>query len=183
MCHLRMPKQSGKLTKVSRKKTIQLRTDGATSLRASIGALWGPKQLDNLVDLDLSFEVMPEKSVLRRREGADVGNQYVFRNLKFPFLTRFFVSRRPVRYVSKVSSLSFPLVPAEQGQIASFSSSMGGRARLQKCKRLSTKFIVHLTPTNPLLSLRTSSCRRVCTWGHSSTCLLMLIGVTLCRFM
>ena len=58
-----------------RKKTIQLRTDGATSLSASVGALWGPKQIENLVELDLSFEVMPEKSVLRR--GGDVGNQCV----------------------------------------------------------------------------------------------------------
>jgi DNA mismatch repair protein PMS2 len=67
---------SGEANGGVRKKTTQLRTDGATSLRASVGALWGPKQLDNLVDLDLSFEVIPEKSVLRRREGGDVGNQY-----------------------------------------------------------------------------------------------------------
>ena len=68
----------------SRKKTTQLRTDGATSVRASVGALWGPKQLDNLVDLDLSFEVVPEKSVLcrRREEGGTIGNQYVHRTLE-----------------------------------------------------------------------------------------------------
>lgn len=68
----------------SRKKTTQLRTDGATSVRASVGALWGPKQLDNLVDLDLSFEVVPEKSVLRRRreEDGSIGNQYVHRSLE-----------------------------------------------------------------------------------------------------
>jgi hypothetical protein len=66
-----------------RKKTTQLRTGGATSVRASVGALWGPKQLDNLVDLDLSFEVVPEKSVLRRRreEDGSIGNQYVHRSL------------------------------------------------------------------------------------------------------
>jgi hypothetical protein len=58
-----------------RKKTAQLRTDGATSIRASVGALWGPKQLENLVDLRLSFEVAPEKTVLRRREEGDVRNQ------------------------------------------------------------------------------------------------------------
>ncbi|KAH9974898.1 histidine kinase-like ATPase [Lactifluus volemus] len=50
------------------KKTTQLRTDGATSVRASVGALWGPKQLENLVDLNLPFKVVPEKAVLRRRE-------------------------------------------------------------------------------------------------------------------
>jgi hypothetical protein len=68
----------------SRKKTTQLRTDGATSVRASVGALWGPKQFDNLVDLDLSFEVVPEKSVVRRRreEDGSIGNQYVHRSLE-----------------------------------------------------------------------------------------------------
>ncbi|KAI9440283.1 hypothetical protein F5148DRAFT_1258759 [Russula earlei] len=60
------------------KKTTQLRTDGASSIRASVGALWGPKQLDNLVDLDLSFGVIPEKSVLRRREGgSDIGSHRI----------------------------------------------------------------------------------------------------------
>lgn len=70
----------------SRKKTTQLRTDGATSVRASVGALWGPKQLDNLVDLDLTFEVVPEKSVLRRRREEDdgIGNQYVYGSLELP---------------------------------------------------------------------------------------------------
>ncbi|KAI0298216.1 hypothetical protein BC826DRAFT_998583 [Russula brevipes] len=58
------------------KKTIQLRTDGTPSVRASIGALWGPKQLDNLVDLDLSFDVIPEKTVLRRQE-CEVGNHQI----------------------------------------------------------------------------------------------------------
>ena len=74
----------------SRKKTTQLRTDGAASVRASVGALWGPKQVDNLVDLDLSFEVVPEKSVLRRRreEDGSIGNQYVHRSLEL--LPQFF---------------------------------------------------------------------------------------------
>ena len=72
---------------------MQLRTDGATSVCACIGALWGPKQVDNLVDLNLSFEVVPEKSVLRRRreEDGSIGNQYVRRSLElhphFFFLT------------------------------------------------------------------------------------------------
>ncbi|KAH9066502.1 hypothetical protein EDB87DRAFT_1586471 [Lactarius vividus] len=59
------------------KKTAQLRTDGAASIRASVGALWGPKQLENLVDLRLSFEVVPEKVVLRRREEGDVRNHQI----------------------------------------------------------------------------------------------------------
>ncbi|KAH9973157.1 hypothetical protein BJV74DRAFT_198039 [Russula compacta] len=43
------------------KKTTQLQTDDATSVQTSVGALWGPKQLDNLADLDLSFDLILEK--------------------------------------------------------------------------------------------------------------------------
>ena len=93
----------------SRKKTTQLRTDGATSVRASVGALWGPKQLENLVDLDLSFEVVPEKSVLRRRreEDGSIGNQYVHRSLEPlpPFLILPWFSRIRVEgLISKFAS-------------------------------------------------------------------------------
>ncbi|KAI0300705.1 hypothetical protein B0F90DRAFT_1722574 [Multifurca ochricompacta] len=59
------------------KKTTQLRTDGATSIRASIGALWSPKQLENLVDLNLSFRVVPDKAVLRRREEGTVESHQI----------------------------------------------------------------------------------------------------------
>lgn len=164
-----------------RKKTTQLRTDGATSLRGSVGALWGPKQLDNLVDLGLFFEVIPEKSVLRRRQECDVGNQYVLRSLEllFFFLTRF-GPHWSVKYVWKVSSLSFHPVLAVQGPIASFSSSTGGHVLPPRCKRPSMKFIVHLMPTNPLSWLQTSSCRRVRNSGHPFICIV--IGITFCRF-
>ena len=50
-----------------RKKSVQLRTDGSPSIRSSVSALWGPKTLENLVELDLSFDVEIQKSVLRRR--------------------------------------------------------------------------------------------------------------------
>ncbi|KAH7907596.1 DNA mismatch repair protein MutL [Hygrophoropsis aurantiaca] len=53
------------------RKTIQLRTDGSPSTRASVTALWGPKALENVVDLDLSFQVETEKAVLRRRTNQD----------------------------------------------------------------------------------------------------------------
>ncbi|KAI0798252.1 hypothetical protein C8Q75DRAFT_845669 [Abortiporus biennis] len=49
------------------KKNVQLRTDGSPSTRASVSSLWGPKALENIIDLDLSFEVETEKSVLRRQ--------------------------------------------------------------------------------------------------------------------
>ncbi|KAF7795174.1 hypothetical protein EIP86_006323 [Pleurotus ostreatoroseus] len=53
------------------RKSEQLRTDGSSSTRASISALWGPKTLENLEDLDLQFEVETEKSVLRRLKQLD----------------------------------------------------------------------------------------------------------------
>ncbi|KAF8839227.1 DNA mismatch repair protein MutL [Paxillus ammoniavirescens] len=49
------------------RKTIQFKTDGTPSMRASVLALWGSKALENIVDLDLSFVVETEKSVLRRQ--------------------------------------------------------------------------------------------------------------------
>lgn len=48
------------------RKTVQLKTDGTPSIKASVTALWGTKALDNVVDLDLSFDVQTEKTVLRR---------------------------------------------------------------------------------------------------------------------
>ncbi|TFY55610.1 hypothetical protein EVG20_g9258, partial [Dentipellis fragilis] len=49
------------------RKTVQLQTDGSTSLRSSVTSLWGPKSLENIVELDLEFDVETEKTVLRRR--------------------------------------------------------------------------------------------------------------------
>lgn len=147
----------------SRKKTVQLRTEGATSVRASVGALWGPKQLDNLVDLDLSFEVIPEKSVLRRRreDSSSIGNQYVFRSLDLPIRALFDKGSDSIPlpptclagYMWKVLYPNSPLVLAAQGPTASSSLSTGGRARLRRSKKGSTKFIVRLMPTRPHLSL------------------------------
>lgn len=56
------------------RKTVQLKTDGSPSIKASVTALWGSKGLDNVVDLDLSFDVLTEKTVLRRldQESASV---------------------------------------------------------------------------------------------------------------
>lgn len=74
---------------LNRRKTIQLRTEGpssgsaststldaSTSLRTAVSSVWGPKALENIVDLDLSFDVEPEKSMLRRRAlaAADDGD-------------------------------------------------------------------------------------------------------------
>ncbi|KAI0640833.1 hypothetical protein C8Q79DRAFT_920459 [Trametes meyenii] len=49
-------------------RTPQLRTDGTPSTRAAVSALWGPRALDHLVDLDLAFSV-PIDAAVRRRLG------------------------------------------------------------------------------------------------------------------
>ena len=51
---------------VCRKKSVQVRTEGTPSTRASVSAIWGPKALENLVELDLKFSVEVEAAVLRR---------------------------------------------------------------------------------------------------------------------
>ncbi|KAG6812580.1 hypothetical protein H0H92_002048 [Tricholoma furcatifolium] len=52
-------------------KTVQLRTSGASTSRALVSELWGPKALDNVVDLDLTFEVDRDKTSLKRIQGKD----------------------------------------------------------------------------------------------------------------
>ncbi|KAL1689712.1 DNA mismatch repair protein MutL [Schizophyllum commune] len=47
-------------------KSIQIRTPGQPSCRASVTALWGPRALDNVVDLDLSFDVERDRMSMRR---------------------------------------------------------------------------------------------------------------------
>lgn len=54
------------------RKTVSLRTDGVPSLKASVSTLWGPKALDDIVVLNLDFEVETEKAVLRRLAAHDV---------------------------------------------------------------------------------------------------------------
>ena len=49
-----------------RKKVIQFRTNGSSDLDSGVSALWGPKCLADLVPLNLSFIVEPEKSVIKR---------------------------------------------------------------------------------------------------------------------
>ncbi|KAF4622028.1 hypothetical protein D9613_009528 [Agrocybe pediades] len=51
-------------------KTVQFRTLGSSS-RDSVTALWGTKALDNVVDMDLNFEVEKERSALKRLQNQD----------------------------------------------------------------------------------------------------------------
>ncbi|KDR71587.1 hypothetical protein GALMADRAFT_75124, partial [Galerina marginata CBS 339.88] len=52
-------------------KSVQIRTLGAPSCRASVTALWGPKSLENIVEIDLGFEVDPERTTLKRLQNLD----------------------------------------------------------------------------------------------------------------
>ena len=63
-----------------RKKTVQLRTDGTPSTRASVSAIWGPKALEHLVELDLEFNVEAEAAVLRR-QGRSQNEEYARHSL------------------------------------------------------------------------------------------------------
>ncbi|KAF8129881.1 DNA mismatch repair protein MutL [Boletus edulis] len=48
------------------RKVVQFKTDGSPSIRISVLAVWGSKALENIVDLDLSFDVETERSVMKR---------------------------------------------------------------------------------------------------------------------
>ncbi|KDQ22881.1 hypothetical protein PLEOSDRAFT_1051048, partial [Pleurotus ostreatus PC15] len=47
-------------------KSVQLRTNAASSVRGAVTALWGNKALDNIVDLDLSLDVERDKHATKR---------------------------------------------------------------------------------------------------------------------
>ncbi|KIM43925.1 hypothetical protein M413DRAFT_371356 [Hebeloma cylindrosporum] len=52
-------------------KTTQIQTFGSPSCRASVTALWGPKALENIVDMDISFEVERERTAIKRIQSQD----------------------------------------------------------------------------------------------------------------
>lgn len=51
-------------------------------MKASVSALWGPKALDDIVTLDLNFEVETEKGVLRHLAAHDI-TMHVLLNCAF----------------------------------------------------------------------------------------------------
>ncbi|KJA16758.1 hypothetical protein HYPSUDRAFT_147287 [Hypholoma sublateritium FD-334 SS-4] len=53
-------------------KSTPIRTLGLPSCRESVTALWGPKSLDNIVDVDITFEVEREKVVLKRLQNQEL---------------------------------------------------------------------------------------------------------------
>jgi hypothetical protein len=54
------------------KKTVHLRVNGGSTqtTRTGISALWGPKSLDTLIDLELKFSVAPDAAALKRLKAA-----------------------------------------------------------------------------------------------------------------
>ncbi|KAJ6550886.1 DNA mismatch repair protein [Mycena vulgaris] len=67
-------------------KSIQIRTPGTPALRESVSALWGPKALDNIVDLDLNFAVERDKVAVKRApDSAGRPIQVVVRGLVSKF--------------------------------------------------------------------------------------------------
>lgn len=54
----------------SRKRNTVLATDGRGALKSSISAVWGPKALEGVVELDLELDVEVDKA-MARREGLE----------------------------------------------------------------------------------------------------------------
>lgn len=48
------------------KRNTVLATDGRGSLRSSVSAIWGPKALEGVVDVDIELEVEIDKAMARR---------------------------------------------------------------------------------------------------------------------
>jgi len=47
-------------------------TDGRGSLRSSLTAVWGPKSLEGVIDIDLMLDVEVD-AIMARREGITTG--------------------------------------------------------------------------------------------------------------
>ncbi|ODN84554.1 hypothetical protein L202_00482 [Cryptococcus amylolentus CBS 6039] len=60
----------------SSKRNTQLATDGKGSLRSAVGAVWGPRALEGVNDVDLDLEVEIDKN-MARREGITEKSQTV----------------------------------------------------------------------------------------------------------
>jgi DNA mismatch repair protein PMS2 len=61
----------------SSKKTIHLRVNGGQTTMQAVSALWGPKSLDSLVELDLFFSVEPDKAAVQRLRAHQAFDGYV----------------------------------------------------------------------------------------------------------
>jgi hypothetical protein len=57
---------------------VQMQTDGSSSIRSAVTSLWGPKALNNTEDLDISFEVPPDKIAQQRLVALGEDLEFVF---------------------------------------------------------------------------------------------------------
>jgi len=53
-----------------RKRNTVIVTDGRGSLRSSVTAVWGPKALENVLDINLQLDVGVDR-LMAKREGLD----------------------------------------------------------------------------------------------------------------
>ena len=81
--------------------------------------MWGSKQVDSLVELDLNLEVVPEKAVLRR-QGLTENEGRVTANCAYCLVADVYAVVRKSKYAA--TSPNSPQDTAEQVQIANFSS-------------------------------------------------------------
>jgi len=58
------------MTADDRKRNSVIITDGRGSLRSSVIAVWGPKALENVLDINLELEVGIDRS-MAKREGLE----------------------------------------------------------------------------------------------------------------
>jgi hypothetical protein len=112
---------------------------GASSIHASVSALWGPKALERLVDLNLSFDVERDQIALKRLGGCIVClNEPVtdadLDSIDWPSLT--------CRLLTMAQSRSFRSEGVGRALIANSSASMGGRVILPRCA--SKQHFLHL---------------------------------------
>jgi hypothetical protein len=102
-----------------------LSTDGRGALRASVNAVWGPKALDGVVDIDVELDVDVDKA-MARREGIDDTS------VQFP-------RRRRTDIAARRASASVVSSPLDHGDkddpvpTGSSRTSTAGHARCRRC--------------------------------------------------
>jgi hypothetical protein len=60
----------------NRKRNTVIVTDGRGSLRSSITAVWGPKALENVLDINLELDVGIDR-LMAKREGLETSYAYL----------------------------------------------------------------------------------------------------------
>lgn len=156
-------------------KTTQIKTLGSPCSRLSIAELWGPKFLDNIVDLDINFEFEREKSTVKRlltfvfRLAQLDPTEYSLRQDEspIPVQVKGLISKLAVGCGRTSTDRQFFYVngrPCNLHAVRAFAVEPTGLVTELKYRyrRLSMKFIDHLMPTKHPSSSPTWSFRLVC---------------------